>query len=112
MYFSSATLRRFGFGGLVAALCLFTAVPGQAQTLRQQMAMKLAGDAGNMMVSKINGASCAQFGQMMAQVKNNKSSSTSSHLKNNSAARQKFVNIVAGPMMNKMIDCDMLPGGM
>ena len=112
MYFSSATLRRIGFDGLVAAACLFTAVPVQSQTLRQQMAMKLAVDAGDTMVNKINGESCAQFGQMMAQMKSNKSSSTSSHLKSNSAAREKFVNIVAGPMMNKMIDCDMLPGGM
>lgn len=110
MYFS-AVMRRIGVGTLVAGLCVFTALPGQTQTMRQQLAMKLAVDAGNTIVQKINGESCGQFAQTMGQMKNGKSS-TSSKLKNNTAAREKFVNIVAGPLMNKMIDCDMLPGGM
>jgi hypothetical protein len=30
-------------------------------------------------------------------------------IKQNPAARARFVNRVAGPLLNKMIDCDMLP---
>ncbi|MBV8196944.1 MAG: hypothetical protein JO263_02305 [Candidatus Eremiobacteraeota bacterium] len=113
MYFSSATLRRIGVGSLIAVLCTFTALPGQTQTMRQQIAEKVVVDAANTFVSKIEGESCSQFAGTMSQMKQNKSgSSTSSKLKNNPALRSKFVNIVAGPLMNKMIDCDMLPGGM
>ena len=113
MYFSSATPRRIGVGALVAGLCFFTALPGQTQTMRQQIAEKVVVDAANTFVSKIEGESCSQFAGTMSQMKQNKSSgSTSSKLKNNPALRSKFVNIVAGPLMNKMIDCDMLPGGM
>ncbi|MGA8534233.1 MAG: hypothetical protein WB615_09025 [Candidatus Tumulicola sp.] len=32
-------------------------------------------------------------------------------LKGNAQARTQFVNIVAAPLLNKMIDCNMLPGG-
>jgi hypothetical protein len=40
------------------------------------------------------------------------SSSMSSTLKANPEARTQFVNIVAAPLLNKMISCDMMPGGM
>lgn len=78
------------------------------------MASKMAADAGNMLVSKINGENCTQFAATMAQMKNSKSksSSISSRLKGNTPARAQFVNIVAGPLLNKMIDCNMMPGGM
>lgn len=115
MYFSIPVLRRIGVGALVGIVLTFAALPGQTQTMRQQMASKIATDAGNTLVSKINGESCSQFAQTMSQMKNSKSSgssSMSSKLKGNTQAREQFVNIVAGPLLNKMIDCNMLPGGM
>jgi hypothetical protein len=36
----------------------------------------------------------------------------SAKLKDNPQARTDFVNIVGGPLLNKMIDCNMTPGGM
>ena len=115
MHFSLLTLRRIGVVALAALALGFVALPGQSQTMRQQMAGKIATEAGNTLVSKINGETCSQFAQTMAQMKNSKSSgssSMSSKLKGNSQAREEFVNIVAGPLLNKMIDCNMMPGGM
>jgi hypothetical protein len=116
MHFSFVTLRRVGVGAIVMGVTLaFAAFPSQAQTMRQQMASKIAVDAGNTLVSKINGEDCSQFAATMAQMKNSKSSgssSMSSKLKGNTQARTQFVNIVAAPLLNKMIDCNMMPGGM
>lgn len=114
MRFSSLTLRRAGICLIASFAVALPTLPGQAQTLRQQMAAKIAVDAGHTLVNKINGESCSEFASTMAQMKNSKSqsSSMSSKLKANSQARSEFVNIVAGPLLNKMIDCNMMPGGM
>jgi ABC-type branched-subunit amino acid transport system substrate-binding protein len=92
------------------------ALPATAQ-MRQQMADKAATAAANAFVSKIQGESCSQFAQTMAQMKGKSSSGSSSSgmsskLKANPQARTDFVNIVAAPLLNKMIDCNMMPGGM
>jgi hypothetical protein len=88
-------------------------VPGAAQ-MRAQLADKIATNAGHQFVTKINGQSCSEFASTMAQMKGKSSSGSgvSSKLKSNPQARTDFVNIVAGPLLNKMIDCDMMPGGM
>jgi hypothetical protein len=92
------------------------ALPAPAQ-MRQQMADNIATKAANQLVTKINGESCTQFAQTMAQMKGKSSSGASSSamaskLKGNAQARTDFVNIVAAPLLNKMIDCNMMPGGM
>jgi hypothetical protein len=114
MFFSSIALRRISVVAVAAVTLSAIAVPGQAQ-MRQQMAVKVATTAGNEFVSKINGETCSQFAATMAQMKGKSGSSSSgmaSKLKANAQARSAFVNIVGGPLLNKMIDCDMLPGGM
>lgn len=92
------------------------ALPATAQ-MRAQIADKAATAAGNALVSKIQGENCSQFAQTMAQMKSKSSSGSSSSamaskLKGNTQARTDFVNIVAAPLLNKMIDCNMMPGGM
>ncbi len=92
-----------------------SAIPGSAQTARQQMADQVATKAANSFVSKINGESCSDFANTMAQTKQKSGSSSSgmsAKLKANPQARADFVNIVGGPLLNKMIDCNMMPGGM
>ncbi len=114
MFFSSITLRRVGFAAAASLALGAIALPSQAQ-MRQQMADKTATAAGNSFVSKIDGESCSQFAATMAQMKGKSGSSSSgmaSKLKANAQARSEFVNIVGGPLLNKMIDCDMMPGGM
>ncbi|HTX58027.1 MAG TPA: hypothetical protein VMH02_00020 [Verrucomicrobiae bacterium] len=94
--------------GTIAAVAFLLAVPAHAQS--SAMAEKIATAAANKFVAKINGESCSQFAATMAQMKGgsgSSSSSISSKLKSNPQARTQFVNIVAAPLLNKMIDCDM-----
>jgi hypothetical protein len=111
---SSILLRRIAVGAVVGVALAFVALPSQAQ-MRQQMADKVAVGAANQFVTKINGESCSDFATTMSQMKHKSggsSSSMSSKLKANTEARTQFVNIVAAPLLNKMISCDMMPGGM
>jgi hypothetical protein len=110
MMLSHTMVRRIGIAGLAAAVLAAIALPGQAQ-----MAERIASKAGTAFVTKINGENCSQFAATMAQMKGKSGSSSSgmsAKLKANPQARSEFVNIVAGPLLNKMIDCDMMPGGM
>lgn len=116
MNFSSLLLRRIGIVAAATVALAAIALPSAAQ-MRQQMADQVATKAANAFVSKIQGESCSQFASTMSQMKGGSSSGSSSSgmaskLKANSQARTDFVNIVAGPLLNKMIDCNMLPGGM
>ncbi|MGA8576773.1 MAG: hypothetical protein WB609_13940 [Candidatus Cybelea sp.] len=111
---SSTILRRIGIVVAASAVLGVTTLPVAAQ-MRQQMADKMATSAANSLVTKINGESCSDFASTMAQMKHKPGatpSPMSAKLKGNTQARTDFVNIVAGPLLNKMIDCNMMPGGM
>ena len=98
----------------LAVLAATTAQPGSAD-VRQNIMDKAATSAANQFVSKIQGQSCSDFATTMAQMKNKSSTATpnpmSAKLKSNTEARTTYVNIVAAPLLNKLIDCDMIPGG-
>jgi hypothetical protein len=115
MTLSPLSLRRFAAAALLLAIFAAASTEGRAQ-VRSQVAVKVATDAGNQLVAKIDGETCAEFAQTMAQMKNKSSSAspspTAEKLKGNTQARTAFVNIVAAPLLNKMIDCGSLPGGM
>ncbi|HVN69893.1 MAG TPA: hypothetical protein VMU38_09635 [Candidatus Binatia bacterium] len=116
MFYSSVFSRR-AVAIAVAGLALASAaIPATAQ-MRQQMADQIATKAANSFVGKIQGENCSDFAATMAQMKQKSASGSSSSamaakLKANQQARTDFVNIVAAPLLNKMIDCNMLPGGM
>jgi hypothetical protein len=113
MKLSSILPRGFGIA-VVACLSLAASLPAAAQ-MRQQIADKIATNAANQFVAKINGESCSDFANTMSQMKQKSGSSSSgiaAKLKANQQARTDFVNIVGGPLLNKMIDCNALPGGM
>jgi hypothetical protein len=67
--------------------------------------------AANSMVQQIQTSSCASFASMLQSRKSGggQRRSGGNMIKQNPAARARFVNRVAGPLVNKMIDCDMLP---
>ncbi len=98
----------------LAVLAATTALPGSAD-VRQNIMDKAATTAANQFVAKIQAQSCADFATTMAQMKNKSSTATpnpmSAKLKSNTEARTTYVNIVAAPLLNKLIDCDMIPGG-
>jgi hypothetical protein len=111
MYDSFSPIRRTAV--VVAACAILSAaaaLPGAAQ-MRQKMADNLATDAANKFVTKINSESCPDFAATMAQRKNATPSPIAAKLQANTAARTTYVNIVAAPLLNKMIDCNLLPGG-
>ena len=74
------------------------------------MQTKIAVEAAHDLVSKFQSESCSDFASSMKKLKGNSSSPgrASTIMKNNPNARAQFVNIVAGPMVNKMIDCGMM----
>ena len=109
MQFSSL-LRWVTTGAFVVSAVGFAALPGQAQ-VRQQMADKVAVQAANEFVTKINGENCTDFAATLSQMKQGSNAgSMSAKLKANPEARTKYVNIVGGPLLNKMINCNLVPG--
>jgi hypothetical protein len=108
-FFRRAALAATAFAILATAATL----SGSAQ-IRQNIANKIAADAANQFVAKISGETCTEFAATMAQMKNKSAtpSPMSAKLKSNTTARTTFVNIMAAPLLNKLIDCNMLPGGM
>jgi hypothetical protein len=107
----------FRRAALAAAACAIlgaaATLPGSAQ-IRQNIANKIATDAANQFVARISGETCAEFAATMAQMKSKSAtpSPISAKLKANTGSRTTFVNIMAAPLLNKLIDCNMLPGGM
>jgi hypothetical protein len=97
----------------VAAMALLSAGmfvhPASAQ-LRQQIKNKVVDDVANQMVTEIQNDSCPQFEAMLKQRKSGSSNKAGGMMKSDPAMRERFVNKVAGPLVNKMIDCDLLPG--
>jgi hypothetical protein len=77
-----------------------------------QIKERVVDDAANQIVASIQNDSCPQFEAMLKQHKSSGSSSNraSGMMKQDPAMRARFVDKVAGPLVNKMIDCDMLPG--
>jgi hypothetical protein len=92
------------------ALCLSVAMPISAQ-MRMGMKDKIVDAVANELVTTIQSDSCADFAAMLKQRKSGSRSSTAGGMmKKDPAARARFVNKVAGPLLNKMIDCNLLPG--
>lgn len=105
-------VRSFVIVGLGLLFTGATLAPGSAQ-MREQIKNKVVDDVANQMVSTIQTDSCPEFASMLKQQKSGSSNSgkASGMMKKDPAARQRFVNKVAGPLLNKMIDCDLIPNG-
>lgn len=91
----------------IISATLFTS-PASAQ-LRDKIKNKVVDDVANQMVTEIQNDSCPQFQAMLKQSKGGNSSKAGGMMKSDPAMRERFINKVAGPLLNKMIDCDMLP---
>jgi hypothetical protein len=76
--------------------------------MRGTMKNRIFDAAASEMVSTIQSDSCAQFAATLKRRKSG-TSSAGGMMKRDPAARARFVNKVAGPLLNKMIDCDLLP---
>ena len=94
----------------VCAAVVFALFLGQSAPGMTNVADKIVDALANATVSAIQNASCAQ---LAAEMESHKSGggrkSSEATLESDRAARQRFVNKVAGPLINKLIDCNMLP---
>jgi hypothetical protein len=91
------------------AVCVGSQAWGQP---RERLKNNLIDSAANTMVAEIQNDSCSEFASMLQSRKSgasSKSSRAGGMMKSDPAARARFVNKVAGPLVNKMIDCDLLP---
>jgi hypothetical protein len=102
------TLRRILLSALAVVLASVVMIePGSAQ-MRGTMKTRIVDAVADQMVASIQSDSCAEFAAMLKNRKGG-SSSAGGMMKRDPAARARFVNKVAGPLLNKMIDCDLLP---
>jgi hypothetical protein len=92
----------------VIAICAASGSPVSAQ-MRGAMKDRIIDTVANEMVASIQSDSCAQFAATLKGRKSGSGSSAGGMMKKDPTARARFVNKVAGPLLNKMIDCDLLP---
>ena len=97
----------------LALIALWSSGLAAGATVREQVKNRVVDTAATDLVNKIQNQSCAEFAQTLKQAKSGGVSSSkkaAGFLKNDPAARSRFIDKVAGPLVNKMIDCDLLPG--
>jgi hypothetical protein len=63
----------------------------------------------NRVVQKYQSSSCEQLWQNRGKQPGPEEERILSFLRNDQGARQEFFNKIAGPVMNKMFDCGMIP---
>ncbi len=71
--------------------------------------MPLVDMAANKVVQKYQSATCEQLWQNRGKPGSPEEQRVLNFLKQDQAARQEFFNKIAGPVMNKMFECGMIP---
>lgn len=105
-------IRAVALSVVSASLVAAMAVPGL--TLTPSAKDRITDAVSNEVLQEIRTSSCSDFRAMLAKRKSggkSGSSGMSSRLKNDPRERTRFVDAVAGPLVNKMVDCDMMPMG-
>lgn len=104
---------RIFLGGLIPIAMLLTACSG---TLSKE---DLLDAAATLVINKYQNSSCEEVAQMQPQSGENAQAKTGPEaavqekamelLKNNPEMREQFINRVAGPIANKMFECNLVP---
>ncbi|MEO8134609.1 MAG: hypothetical protein ABI831_11600 [Betaproteobacteria bacterium] len=63
----------------------------------------------NKVIAKYQNASCEQLWQQKGEPKSEEEQRAVQFLKNDPQARTAFINQIAGPVVNKMFECGMVP---
>ena len=84
----------------VAALLVAGVVAGQGRILDM---------VANKVIAKYQNASCEQLWQQKGEPKSEEEQRAVQFLKNDPQARTAFINQIAGPVVNKMFECGMVP---
>src|SRR6476660_9076567 len=74
--------------------------------LGQGMLMEIAV---NKVIGKYQSASCEQLWQQKGEPKSQEEQRVVNFLRNDPQARTEFINKIAGPVVNKMFECGMVP---
>jgi hypothetical protein len=87
---------------LVVAIALGAAgIAGGQEMILNMVAQKVIG--------KYQNATCEQLWQQKGEPKSQEEQRAVNFLRNDPQARTEFLNKVAGPIMNKMFECGMIP---
>ena len=85
---------------VVCALCAAGVAGGQGMILDM---------VANKVIGKYQSASCEQLWQQKGEPKSQEEQNAVQFLRNDPQARTAFINKVAGPIVNKMFECGMIP---
>jgi hypothetical protein len=85
------------------------AVPAALVAALVYAQMPLVDAAAGRVVQKYQSSSCEQLWQNRGKSPSPEETRVLNFLKQDAAARQEFFNKIAGPVMNKMFDCGMIP---
>ena len=84
----------------LAALAVAGAVGGQGLIMDM---------VANKVVTKYQNASCEQLWQQKSEPKSQEEQRAVNFLRSDPQARTEFINKIAGPVVNKMFECGMVP---
>ena len=92
--------KRMGLLVVVAALVGAGTVAGQGMIMDM---------VANKVVTKYQNASCEQLWQQKSEPKSQEEQRAVNFLRSDPQARTEFINKIAGPVVNKMFECGMVP---
>ena len=87
-------------------LVVIAALVGAGTVTGQGMIMDMVA---NKVVTKYQNATCEQLWQQKSEPKSQEEQRAVQFLKNDPQARTTFINKIAGPVVNKMFECGMVP---
>ena len=85
---------------VVGALCVAGVAGGQGMILEM---------VANKVIQKYQSSSCEQLWEKKGQPKSQEEERAVNFLRNDPQARTEFINKIAGPVVNKMFECGMIP---
>jgi hypothetical protein len=92
--------KRVGIAAAVIALCVAGFAGGQGLIMDMVV---------NKVITKYQSASCEQLWQQKGAPKSQEEQRAVNFLRNDPQARTEFINKIAGPVVNKMFECGMVP---
>jgi hypothetical protein len=88
---------------------LFTAIPVALAAAVAYAQMPVVDAVAGKVVQKYQSSTCEQLWQNRGKAPGPEEQRVLGFLKQDAAARQEFFNKIAGPVMNKMFECGMIP---
>jgi hypothetical protein len=88
---------------------LVAAIPAALAAALVYAQMPIVDAVANKVVQKYQSSTCEQLWQNRGKAPSPEEQRVLGFLKQDPAARQEFFNKIAGPVMNKMFDCGMIP---